>query len=114
MDRSTCIGCKNCTDICPTGAIRATDPQKRWSPTHIPYPQLCIYYGQCLINCPVNAIYERVSFIDEVKKAIAEPGRILVAMPAPSIWYALGEEFGMSEGTYVGPKVFSAKIFRRK
>ncbi len=108
VDQKTCIGCKNCVDTCPTGAIRPVDPSKRWSKTHIPHPQECIYCGQCLVNCPVNAIYERVSFIDEVKKAIADPGKIVVAMPAPSIRYALGEEFGMPDGAYVGPKMFAA------
>ncbi len=108
VDQSVCIGCKNCVDTCPTGAIRATDPKKRWSPTHIPHPQMCVYCGQCLVNCPVNAIYERISFIDEVKKAIADPGKVVVAMPAPAIRYALGEEFGMPEGSYVGGKMFAA------
>lgn len=108
VDPSVCIGCKNCVDTCPTGAIRSTDPSKRWAPTHIPHPEMCIYCGQCLINCPVNAIYERVSFIDEVRKALADPGAIVVAMPAPAIRYALGEEFGMTEGSYVGPKMFAA------
>jgi len=108
VDQKVCIGCKNCVDTCPTGAIRATDPKKRWSPAHLPYPQMCIYCGQCLINCPVNAIYEKVSFIDEVKKALSDPGKITVAMPAPAIRYALGEEFGMTEGSYVGPKMFAA------
>jgi ferredoxin hydrogenase large subunit len=108
VDQSKCIGCKNCTHVCPTGAIRSTDPSKRWSPVHIPYPLLCIYCGQCLVNCPVNAIYERVSFVDEIRKAIADPGKIVVALPAPSIRYALGEEFGMPDGSFVGPKMFSA------
>lgn len=108
VDQTVCIGCKNCVDTCPTGAIQSTDPTKRWAHTHIPHPEMCIYCGQCLINCPVNAIFERVSFIDEVKKAIADPGKIVIAMPAPAIRYALGEEFGMTEGTYVGPKMFAA------
>jgi ferredoxin hydrogenase large subunit len=108
VDQNICIGCKNCVDTCPTGAIRPSDPKKRWSHAHIPHPEACIYCGQCLINCPVNAIYERVSFIDTVKKALADPGVITVAMPAPAIRYALGEEFGLTEGTYVGPKMFSA------
>jgi ferredoxin hydrogenase large subunit len=108
VDQNVCIGCKNCVDTCPTGAIRSSDPKKRWAHTHIPYPEACIYCGQCLINCPVNAIYERISFIDSVKKALADPGIITVAMPAPAIRYALGEEFNMSEGTYVGPKMFAA------
>ena len=107
VDQKKCIGCKNCTHVCPTGAICSTDPKKRWAKTHIPYPEMCIYCGQCLINCPVNAIYEPVSFIGEVKKALKE-GRLTVAMPAPSIRYALGEEFGIPEGTYVGPKMFTA------
>jgi ferredoxin hydrogenase large subunit len=108
VDKNLCIGCKNCVDICPTGAVKSTDPKKRWAPAHIPYPEACIYCGQCLINCPVNAIYERISFIDPVKKALSDPGIITVAMPAPSIRYALGEEFGMKEGSFVGPKMFSA------
>jgi ferredoxin hydrogenase large subunit len=108
VDQSTCIGCKNCVDTCPTGAIQSSDPKKRWAPTHIPHPEMCIYCGQCLVNCPVNAIYEKVSFIDDVKKAIADPGKIVIAMPAPAIRYALGEEFGLPEGTFVGPKMFAA------
>ncbi|MCE5251703.1 [FeFe] hydrogenase, group A [bacterium] len=108
VDQKVCIGCQHCEDICPTGSIVGVEPNKRWVPHHIPHPETCIYCGQCLINCPVNAIYERVSFIDAVNKAIADPGIVTVAMPAPSIRYALGEEFGIPEGTYVGGKMFAA------
>jgi ferredoxin hydrogenase large subunit len=111
VDPKKCIGCKHCTDICPTGAIQSTDPDKRWAPSHIPQPEVCIYCGQCLINCPVNAIYERISFIDATKKAISDPGLVTVVMPAPAVRYALGEEFGMSEGTYVCRICFPQKFF---
>jgi len=107
VNKKICIGCKNCTHVCPTGAICTTDPKKRWAKTHIPYPETCIYCGQCLINCPVNAIYEPVSFINDINKAI-KSGKYTVAMPAPSIRYALGEEFGLPKGSYVGAKMFTA------
>ncbi len=108
VDQKACIGCKNCNAVCPTGAITSTKPSDRWAPSHIPDPEMCIYCGQCLVNCPVHAIYEEISFIEPVWKAIADPGIITVAMPAPAIRYALGEEFGLTEGTYVGPKMFAA------
>jgi len=108
VDQDICIGCKNCTHVCPTGAIISTDPDKRWAPSHIPNPEMCVYCGQCLVNCPVHAIYEEVSFIDVVKQKLADPGTVCVAAPAPAIRYALGEEFGISDGTYVGEKMFAA------
>ncbi len=46
-----CIGCSNCTSICPTGAIHVQDG----------HPQLnvnrCVDCGRCYHVCPVNAIY---------------------------------------------------------
>jgi ferredoxin hydrogenase large subunit len=43
-----------------------------------------------------------------VRKALADPAITTVVMPAPSIRYALGEEFGLPEGTQVSGKMFSA------
>jgi len=108
VDQNVCIGCKNCEYVCPTGAIVGVDPGDRWSKHHIPNPAKCIYCGQCLVNCPVTAIFERVSFIGEVKKALADPGMLTVAMPAPAIRYALGEEFGLPDGSVVEGKMFAA------
>ena len=44
-------------------------------------PEGCVNCGQCLINCPYNAIEEKVSFIEDVWKAIKDPNKIVVAMP---------------------------------
>ena len=108
VDKNICIGCSHCEDVCPTGAIRGVEPNKRWSKHNIPHPEECIYCGQCLVNCPVRAIHEKVSFIDTVREKINTSGIITVAMPAPSIRYALGEEFGLPQGTYVGGKMAAA------
>ena len=108
VDGDKCIGCSHCEDQCATGAIVGKEPGKRWSPHHIPYPETCIYCGQCLVNCPVNAIYENVSFINDVNAAIKDPAKLTVVMPAPAIRYALGEEFGLPEGTYVAGKMWKA------
>ncbi len=102
-----CIGCGNCESVCPTAAIVGKN-NRRWSTRHIPDPDRCIHCGQCLVNCPVAAIYEEVSFVEPVRKALADTGTLTVALPAPSIRYALAEEFGEEPGGYSGGKMFAA------
>lgn len=94
--------------ICPTGAILSTDPSKRWAASHIPKPEACVYCGQCLINCPARAVYERVSFIEPVKATFSNPNVTTMVMSASSVRYALGEEFGLTDGAFVGGKMFAA------
>lgn len=98
----SCKACDHCTFICPTGAIHGALGEK-----HQIDLKKCINCGQCLINCPFGAI-EDVSMVDEVKKALADPSKIVVVQEAPAVRVALGEEFGYPVGTNVKNKMYAS------
>ncbi|MDR3237974.1 MAG: [FeFe] hydrogenase, group A [Spirochaetia bacterium] len=104
VNADKCQKCGTCRKHCPTGIINGSETE--------PYKVLdnagCVFCGQCLINCPYGAIDEKVSFIDEIFKAAKDADKVVVAMPAPSVRYSLGEPFGMKPGTHVGGKMDAA------
>ena len=64
---------------------------------------VCIYCGQCANVCPVDSITER----DEtaaVRKAIADPDKVVVISTSPAVRAALGEEFDREPGAFVEGK----------
>ena len=65
---------------------------------------ICIYCGQCANVCPVDSITERDESA-QVKKAIADPEKIVVVSTSPAVRAALGEEFGMEPGAFVEGKM---------
>ena len=67
----------------------------------------CVACGQCINVCPTGALTEK-SELAEVKKALADPEKIVVVGAAPSIRATLGEEFGMPIGTNVNGKMITA------
>lgn len=67
---------------------------------------ICIHCGQCASVCPVNSIVERNEY-DKVKEAIKDPEKIVVISTAPAVRVALGEEFGLEQGTFVQGKMVS-------
>lgn len=99
---SDCKACDHCTSICPTGAISGFLGQRH----HINH-NACINCGQCLINCPFGRIKD-VSMVDEVKKALADPEKMVIVQEAPAVRVALGEEFGLAPGTNVKNKMYAA------
>lgn len=105
VDQNICHGCSTCNSVCPTGAIDYRNPGEKY---RVSSPDLCINCGQCLVNCPYGAISEEVSYVGEVLKALKDPSKIVVAMPAPAVRYAIGEAFGMKPGEYAGGKMFAA------
>ena len=104
VDASKCQACGTCDDACQTGAIQPSGDDG----VRIIHADACINCGQCLVNCPYGAIYEEISFVDEIFTALRDPKTVVVSMPAPAVRYGLGECFGLPAGTYVGGKMHAA------
>ncbi|MBN1483859.1 MAG: 4Fe-4S binding protein [Chloroflexia bacterium] len=59
---SLCIGCRNCVEACPFGAVFWNDHQNK--------PQICIYCGYCADYCPYDVLsHEEIEALEEVPHA---------------------------------------------
>ena len=96
---SKCIKCNMCKDICEneTTVARMYELDKSRKP-------ICINCGQCANFCPTEAIKEKIEF-DKVKEEIKDPNKVVIVSIAPAVRVALGEEFGLEEGSYVENKI---------
>ena len=114
-DNSKCILCRRCVAACKTvqgiGVIGAND---RGFDTHIasafdmPLGETsCINCGQCIVACPVGALYERDD-TDKVREAIADPSKHVFICTAPSVRAQIGECFGYEPGTDCEGKMVAA------
>ena len=65
------------------------------------------YCGQCIVACPVGALYERDDTA-RVFEAIADPKKHVVICTAPSVRATIGECFGYEPGTDVEGKMVAA------
>ena len=113
-DNNKCILCRRCVAACnnqKVGVIGAvnrgftTAIESPWSLKLVDMP--CINCGQCIVSCPVGALYEK----DETRKVwdmINDPEKHVVVQPAPAVRAALGEEFGLPMGTSVTGKMATA------
>lgn len=61
---------------------------------------ICINCGQCANVCPTGAITERYEY-EEVRKAVQDKDKIVIVSTSPSVRVALGEEFGLEDGSFV-------------
>ncbi len=52
-DRSECIGCGVCEDICPAGVYEMDDVQKK---SVMKYRSKCTACTACVVQCPTGAI----------------------------------------------------------
>ncbi|MGE5627571.1 MAG: NADH-dependent [FeFe] hydrogenase, group A6 [Solirubrobacterales bacterium] len=67
----------------------------------------CVNCGQCIMACPVGALYEKES-IKEVWAALNNPDKTVIVQTAPAIRVAIGEEFGLEIGTRATGKMVAA------
>jgi ferredoxin hydrogenase large subunit len=98
-----CKGCDTCTGFCPTGAISG-----KYGSVHTIDNEKCVFCGQCLVNCPFGAVRDVVDPVEEVLAQIANKNLTVVALIAPAVRVAIGEEFGMEPGTLVTEKLYGA------
>ena len=113
-DNSKCILCRRCVAACNQQKVSVIGANARGFDTHISSAfdkdladVSCISCGQCIVNCPTGAIYEK----DDTKAvfaAINDPEKFVVVNTAPSIRVTLGECFGMSIGSNVQGKMVAA------
>jgi NADH-quinone oxidoreductase subunit G len=68
---------------------------------------VCINCGQCVVHCPVGALYENSS-VEAVWEALHDPDKFVVVQEAPAVRAMLGEEFGMPPGSLVTGKMYAA------
>ena len=95
-----CIKCGNCktvcTDyigVCGTYDLKATGDKP-----------ICINCGQCANVCPADSITEKIEAYQVMAEIRAED-KIVIFSTSPSVRIALGEEFGMPDGSFVEGKM---------
>lgn len=113
-DNGKCILCRRCVAACQAQHISVIGANARGFDTHIgsaferPLDSVaCVSCGQCIVNCPTGAIYEKDDTA-KVLEAINDPEKFVVVHTAPSLRVTLGECFGMHIGTNVQGKMVAA------
>jgi NADH-quinone oxidoreductase subunit G/NADP-reducing hydrogenase subunit HndD len=113
-DNSKCIMCTRCVAACQKQTIGAIGPKNRGYAKVIGSPYdvslaftPCVNCGQCVVACPVGALYEK-SAVADVWGAIVDPTKKVVFFTAPSVRATLGEAFGLPAGTNVEGKMITA------
>jgi NADH-quinone oxidoreductase subunit G len=114
-DPNKCILCGRCIQVCSdVQTVNALAVNHRGYDTWISTAfdaglgnSVCINCGQCVVHCPVGALYEN-SQVEKVWEAIHNPDKFVVVQEAPAVRAMLGEEFGMKPGSLVTHKMYAA------
>ena len=114
-DNNKCILCRRCVATCAkVQGIGVIGANNRGFDTYIgsQFEQhladtSCINCGQCIVSCPVGALYERDD-TDKVFAALADPNKHVLICTAPSVRAQIGECFGYEPGTDAEGKMVTA------
>lgn len=114
-DPSKCIKCNRCVEACSkTQGVDILTHSHRSSeyiistPYNLPLGStLCTFCGQCSAVCPVGAIVEKDN-TDQVFEAIEDQNKHVIVQVAPAIRTALGDAFGLDEGSIVTGQMVNA------
>lgn len=88
---SMCFHCRNCMWTC----IDHAGVLDRYTLEQTLDNAICIYCGQCVAQCPGFAMSEREEY-KEVKEAIEDKNKIVIASISPAVRASIAEAFGMS------------------
>ena len=114
-DNNKCIKCGRCAEVChhvqEVGILyshnRSTDicvsPEYGKSLSEVG----CVLCGQCVLSCPVGAIYEKDQ-TSEVWSALDDKRKHVVVQTAPSIRVSIAEEFNSPPGEISTGKLVGA------
>ncbi|NLS84608.1 MAG: 4Fe-4S binding protein [Ruminococcaceae bacterium] len=101
-DEAKCIKCGQCKDVCTNYiGVLGTYTLEQTNDNAV-----CVYCGQCSNVCPVDSITEKHEYKD-VQNAARDEDKIVIFSTSPSVRAALGEEFGMPDGSFVEGKMIS-------
>ncbi len=114
-DNNKCVLCRRCVSVCNNvQTVSVIDAAYRGINTRIGaafdaslHNVPCVNCGQCIVACPVGALYENDNTKD-VWKALEDGTKHVVVQTAPAVRAALGEEFGMEIGTPVTGKMVAS------
>ena len=101
-DEKKCIGCSACRTACleynhlgiPVETKVGTNTYYRPDGKLNFAESNCTRCGQCILVCPTGCLTEK-EYIDDVKRDIADPDKILIAQLAPSVRVSVSESFGL-------------------